>query len=136
MRTFHHTVDIAATPERVWEVLGDLTSVDKWIPGVASVVRTDDGRACTFEDGRVQQEKILDYSPEARSYRYVIDGAPLPVKDNTGKFSVHDASGHARVVWESSFVALDPSTESEVAQMWEPYLPAILGNLKALVENH
>jgi hypothetical protein len=80
MPSFRHTVDIAATPDEVWAVLGDLTAVDRWIPGVSSVVRTDTGRVCTFGDGHVQNEQILDYSPPTRSYRYVVDGAPLPVR--------------------------------------------------------
>src|SRR6266545_1060271 len=63
MPSFRHTIDIAATPEQVWHVLGDLTSVDRWIPGVTAVTRTDTGRACTFDDGHVQDEQILDYSP-------------------------------------------------------------------------
>jgi hypothetical protein len=57
------------------------------------------------------------------------------VSDNTGSFTVEDADGQARVVWESSFVALDPATESQLAQMWEPYLPLVLANLKKLVEH-
>jgi uncharacterized protein YndB with AHSA1/START domain len=32
MPSFHHTIEIAATPEQVWQVLGDMTSVDRWIP--------------------------------------------------------------------------------------------------------
>jgi mxaD protein len=134
MRSFRHTVDIAATPDEVWAVLGDLTSVDKWIPGVTAVVRTDTGRRCTFADGHVQTEKILDYSPDTRSYRYVIDGAPLPVRDNTGRFSVEDVGEGVRVVWESSFVPLDPASADELARMWEPFLPQVLDNLKNLVE--
>jgi len=134
MPTFRHTIDIAATPERVWHVLGDLTSVDRWIPGVTAVTRTDTGRMCTFDDGHVQNEQILDYSPPTHSYRYVIDGAPLPVRDNTGTFTVEDADGQARVVWESSFVALDPAMAAQLAEMWEPYLPMVLANLKQLVE--
>jgi hypothetical protein len=39
------------------------------------------------------------------------------------------------VVWQSSFVALDAAMESQLAQMWEPYLPQTLNNLKKLVEN-
>jgi carbon monoxide dehydrogenase subunit G len=135
MPAFRHAIDIAATPEQVWHVLGDLTSVDRWIPGVAAVTRTDAGRVCTFDDGHTQVEQILDYSAQARSYRYVIEGTPLPVSDNTGSFTVEDADGHARVVWESSFVALDPAMESQLAQMWEPYLPLVLANLKKLVEH-
>jgi carbon monoxide dehydrogenase subunit G len=135
MPSFRHAIDIAATPEEVWQVLGDLTSADRWVPGVSSVERTGTGRVCTFEDGHTQDEQILDYSPQARSYRYVIEGAPLPVRDNTGSFTVEAAGRHTRVVWESSFVALDAAMESQLAQMWEPYLPQTLNNLKKLVEN-
>jgi hypothetical protein len=78
MPAFRHTIDIAATPEQVWHVLGDLTSVDRWIPGVAAVTPTDVGRVCTFEDGHTQDEHILDYSPRDRSYRYVIEGLLCP----------------------------------------------------------
>ncbi|MBI1758653.1 MAG: SRPBCC family protein [Actinobacteria bacterium] len=135
MPSFRHTIDISATPDQVWQVLGDLTSVGRWIPGVTAVERTDTGRTCTFDDGHTQQEEILDYSPQTRSFRYIIDGAPLPVRDNTGTFAVQDRAGQARVVWESSFTALDPATESQLAQMWEPYLPMVLANLQSLVEN-
>jgi uncharacterized protein YndB with AHSA1/START domain len=134
MPSFRQAIDIAATPEQVWRVLGDLTSVDRWIPGVTAVTRTDAGRVCTFDDGHTQEEQILDYSPQTRSFRYVIQGAPLPVSENTGSFTVEEAAGQARVVWQSGFVALDPAMESQLAQMWEPYLPLVLANLKKLVE--
>jgi hypothetical protein len=135
MPAFRHTIDIAATPDQVWQVLGDVTSVDRWIPGVTTVTRTETGRVCTFDDGHRQDERILDYSAATRSYRYVIDGAPLPVRDNTGSFAVEDVDGTARVVWESSFAALDPAMEPELARMWEPYLPMVLANLKKVVES-
>ena len=134
MPSFRHSIDIAATPEQVWAVLGDLTSVDRWIPGVTTVTRTAAGRVCTFADGHTQDEQILDYTPTDRSYRYVIEGAPLPVRDNTGRFAVESADDHARVVWESSFEPIDPATADDLARMWEPFLPLVLTNLKNLVE--
>jgi uncharacterized protein YndB with AHSA1/START domain len=134
MPSFRHTIDIAATSDEVWAVLGDVTSVDRWVPGVTSVARTEAGRVCTFADGNVLDEQILDYSPQTRSYRYIIDGAPMPVRDNTGRFAVEDVDGGARVVWESSFVPLDPATADEVSRMWEPFPPVVLGNLKSVVE--
>lgn len=135
MPSFRHTIDIAATPDQVWQVLGDVTSVGRWIPGVTAVARTDTGRVCTFADGHTQDEQILDYSPETRSYRYVIDdGAPLPVTDNIGGLAVQVADGRARVVWESSFAPTDPAMADELAAMWEQFLPVVLANLKNLVE--
>ena len=135
MASFRYTIDIAATPEQTWQVLGNITSVDQWIPGVVSVTRTDSGRLCSFDDGHTQNEEILDYSHQTRSYRYRIEGAPIPVRDNTGTFAVEDVDGQARVLWQSSFTALDPAMESQLAQMWEPYLPLVLNNLKNLVES-
>ena len=135
MPSFRHTIDINASPERVWEVLGDLGSVDRWIPGITSVTVDGMARVCGFEDGHSQNEQILDYSPATRSYRYLIEGAPLPVADNTGIYTVEAAAGRARVVWESSFRALNPSKEAELAEMWEPYLPMVLAMLKAVVES-
>jgi hypothetical protein len=121
MPTFSQSIEINATPDKVWAVLGDLASVHQWIPGISAVRHT-------------QNEQILDYSPSARSYRYRIDDAPLPVTDNIGSFAVRPGDGHTRVVWESSFQPLDPAMTEQLAQMWQPYLPTVLGNLKNLIE--
>jgi Polyketide cyclase / dehydrase and lipid transport len=80
--------------------------VDGWILGITKVELDGMTRVCTFADGHTQHEAILDYSPAARSYRYAIDGS-LPVADNRGRFLVEPAGDGARIVWESSFTALD-----------------------------
>jgi hypothetical protein len=136
MPTFTHTIDVAADPATAWQVLGDLDSVDRWIPGITKVEVDGMIRRCTFADGHTQHEEILDYSPATRSYRYTIDGG-LPVSDNRGRFAVEPSQtrpGGARIVWESSFVALDPASEDELSRMWAAMLPSVLGNLKTLVE--
>jgi uncharacterized protein YndB with AHSA1/START domain len=136
MPTFTHTIDVAADPATAWQVLGDLDSVDRWIPGITKVEVDGMIRRCTFADGHIQHEEILDYSPATRSYRYTIDGG-LPVSDNRGRFAVEPSQtrpGGARIVWESSFVALDPASEDELSRMWAAMLPSVLGNLKTLVE--
>jgi carbon monoxide dehydrogenase subunit G len=135
MPTFSESIEINATPDEVWAVLGDLASVEQWIPGVTAVAVDGMTRACTFEDGHTQNEQILEYSSSARSYRYRIEGAPLPVTDNIGSFAVRPGDGSTLVVWESSFQPLDPEMAEQLAQMWQPYLPMVLGNLKNLVES-
>jgi hypothetical protein len=115
-------------------VLGDLASVAQWIPGVTAVSVDGMSRICTFDDAHTQSEQISDYSPSAHSCRYRIDGAPLPVTDNIGSFAVQQGNGSTRVVWESSFQPLDPQMADELARMWQPYLPMVLGNLRNLVE--
>ena len=78
-------------------------------------------------------EAVLDYSPATRFYRYTIDGG-LPVADNRGRFAVEPAGNGARIVWESSFVVLDPVGETEISRLWAGMLPTVLGNLKTLIE--
>ena len=52
----------------------------------------------------------------------------------SGRFSVEDVDSDARVVWESSFVALDPASAGKLVRMREPFLHQVLDNLKDLVE--
>lgn len=134
MPTFRYAIEIDATPDQVWSVLGDIASVNRWIPGVTSVTVDGMSRVCTFEDGHTQDEQILDYSPWKRSYRYLIEGAPLPVTDNSGSLAVEEVDGVSRVVWESSFEPVDETMGAQLAEMWEPYLPMTLANLKRVVE--
>jgi carbon monoxide dehydrogenase subunit G len=133
MPTFTETIKVAAAPDTAWQVLGELGAVDRWIPGITKVELDGMRRVCTFTDGHTQHEEILDYSPATRSYRYTIDGG-LPVADNHGRFVVQPAGSGARIVWESSFVVLDPAAEAEVSRLWAGMLPVVLGNLRAVIE--
>ena len=133
MPSFRHTIDVAAPPEAAWRVLGDLASVDRWIPDLVKVEVDGMSRRCTFADGHVQHEEIVDYSPATHSFRYTIDGG-LPVSDNHGRFSIEPAGAGARVVWESGFAPLDPAAGAELSRMWQGVLPLVLANLKALIE--
>jgi carbon monoxide dehydrogenase subunit G len=133
MPTFTETIEVAADPDAAWRVLSDLAAVDRWIPGITEVQLDGMTRVCTFADGHTQHEAILDYSPTAHSYRYTIDGG-LPVADNRGRLAVEPAGNGARIVWESSFVALDPAADAEVSRLWAGMLPTLLGNLRTLIE--
>jgi len=132
-RASGETIEIEADAEATWRVLGDLASVQHWVPGVVAVELSEYGRVCTFADGRVQHEEISDRSPEQRSFTYAIDGG-LPVRDNRGSFAGEIHGDRSLVVWESSFEPLDPGSDDELIQMWRGVPPLELGNLKQLVE--
>lgn len=133
MPSFEHSIDIAASPDRTWAVLGDLASVARWAPGVTSVEVDGMTRVCTFADGHVQHERIDDYSPATRSYAYAIEGG-LPVRDNCGTFRVEEKGRRSRVVWVSSFEPLDPGSEDQLVATWSDAVPMILAQLKSTVE--
>ena len=113
-------------------MLGDIASVNRY-PRRHLRHRRRDEPGVHLRDGHTQDEQILDYSPWKRSYRYLIEGAPLPVTDNSGSLA-EEVDGVSRVVWESSFEPVDETMGAQLAEMWEPYLPMTLANLKRVVD--
>jgi hypothetical protein len=109
----------AGRPQFGEEVLqrGHPVRVDQVQPALAGAAHADEaGLAQHLE---VQRDSLL------------CDGEML----DSGGFAVEEADGHARVVWESSFVPVDPAMAEQLAQLWEPFLPIVLSNLKHLVED-
>lgn len=135
MVRLRNTISTEASPEQVWEILGDLEGVREWNPGTVGARVEDSVRVCTMADGSEVQEEISDYSPERRSYRYRHLKVPLPVKQSSGSFIVEPEGEHgARVVLESEFEALDPAMEAEVEQMFDGALKQSLASLRRRIE--
>ena len=107
MPRFQHTLELSVSPDRAWEVVGDLAGVTRWIPGCTRAEVDGAGRrVCTFADGHVQHERILDRSDGTRSYRYEIESG-VPMRNARGRFAVVPRAKGSAVVWESEFEA-DP----------------------------
>lgn len=134
MVQLRNTVRIAATPDAVWEVLGDLAATTEWLPGTIAARMDGDIRTCTTADGFEIREHVSDYSPERRSYRFMHLALPLPVKNSSGVFTVEPANDAALVVLESSFEAVDPAQERTMSEMLNGALTQALGSLKRRVE--
>jgi uncharacterized protein YndB with AHSA1/START domain len=128
------TVAIDATPEAVWEVLGDLTATTEWLPGTVAARMESSTRICTTADGFEIREEISDYVPERRSYRYRHLALPLPLKNSSGSFRVEPRDGGAQVVLECQFEALETGQEAQVGPMFEGALEQSLESLKRRVE--
>jgi uncharacterized protein YndB with AHSA1/START domain len=129
-------VAIAAAPAAVWDVLGDLAATSEWIPGTVTARMEGATRICTTADGAVIRERITDYSPERRTYRYEHLEVPLPVRNSSGTFTVEpDENGGAVVVLDASFEALDPAAEAQIEQMYGGALEQALASLRRRVED-
>lgn len=121
-------IEIDATPQQVWDVLGDLAATSEWLPGVVKAEVDGSTRVCTMADGSEIKEEISDYEPERHSFRYRHLQVPMPVQDSGGVFLV--LPDPTRVVLESSFTPLDPT----VGQMIEGAFQQALESLKRRVE--
>lgn len=133
MPEFRRSLELAVSPERAWKVVGDLDGVTRWIPGCTGAQVEGGRRLCTFADGHVQEERILDYSPGARSYRYeVVSGVPM--RNARGRFAVETRGAGSAVVWDSAFEAPDATSAAGLERAWEGALEAVLAALGRAIE--
>lgn len=114
------TVDIAATPDKVWKVIGNFQDMS-WLPGVKSTTGTggnsidpkDDDkevakRTLTLASGGTIDEGLYKYDDKEHTYSYRIDKVDvkvLPVNDYSSTIKVEpsaDGKG-STVTWRGAF---------------------------------
>lgn len=135
MVELRNTIAIDASPEAVWDVLGDLRATSEWLPGIVAARMEGSTRICTTADGFDIREEISDYEPEQRSFRYQHVQVPMPVENSAGSFAVEpEKSDGAIVVLESSFEPVHSAQEAQVSQMIEGAFQKALESLKRRVE--
>src|SRR5262249_4702286 len=58
MEQFSITVEIGASPQRVWAVLSDIERWPEWTPTVRSIQRLDNGPLAPGRRARIRQPKL------------------------------------------------------------------------------
>jgi uncharacterized protein YndB with AHSA1/START domain len=130
-----NTIEIKASPEAVWAVLGDLTATPRWLPGTVAARIDGDTRVCVMDDGSQVQEQISDYSTDDRTYAWRHLQVPLPVRDSHGTYTVRSAdTGNATVTLHTRFDPLDPAATAEITAMIEGAFQRSLEALRRFVE--
>jgi len=109
MRSISETVDIAATPERVWGVLADLPAYQEWNPFIRSAsgrlaegarltlrMAPPEGRAITF------RPTVLAARP-GQLLRWIGRLIVPGVFDGTHQFALEDQGGRTRLTQSETF---------------------------------
>jgi hypothetical protein len=112
LQTVAETVDVSATPDEVWELIGQF-GVANWHPLIAEirVTGTGPGQLRTIEtiDGKQIIERLDAIDNSARFYRYA-NVAGLPVANYTGMLSVKPNGAGSSVEWRAEYLPNGPGT--------------------------
>lgn len=119
MATTTASLDIPASPDRVWRLIGAFDSLPDWLPYIPTSELGDGGRvrSLTNEEGGVIVERLEAFDHTARTYSYSILQAPFPVTGYLSTLTVHETGkqDRARVEWSGSFTPDGISDDEAVA---------------------
>jgi hypothetical protein len=100
------TIDIPASPEQVWKLIGGFNSLPDWLPYIPKSELSDGGRVKHLANPNGQRivERLEEFDNSGRSDTYSILEAPFPVKEYLSTLRVQGADGGgARVEWSGEF---------------------------------
>lgn len=138
-------ITINAPPERTWAVLGDLTAVRHYMPGIAQVEMASEARSgvgaarhCVFKDGVELSERVIEWT---EGVGYVLETTSfkgVPMKSNVITFSI-DGSGRTSTVSQSMRYEMKggifaPIMERMARGMMRKAVRGALNGLKSHVE--
>lgn len=118
------SVEIKASPAKVWDAIKDFDGLNKWHPGFSAdtIVSGGNGqvgsvRKLTIKDGPSFTEKLLAFDDAGRSFRYQIVESPLPITDYVSRVTVRsEGGGMTKVIWSGTFKRKNPADNPPEAQ--------------------
>ena len=111
------SVELHATPDAVWQLIGGFDALPNWLPYIPSSVLSEGGRIRTLANpgGEAIVERLVAFDDAARSYSYTILQAPFPVTEYRSTLRVIHVFGRARVEWSGQFTPVGVSDEEASA---------------------
>ncbi|WPN45311.1 MULTISPECIES: SRPBCC family protein [unclassified Pseudomonas] len=134
MATASATIDIPASADQVWQLIGGFNSLPDWIPFIPQSELSEGGRVRHLQtsDGAVVVERLQVFDNAAKTYSYSILQAPFPATDYLATIKVEALGEGARVTWSGRFEPVGVSNEEVEALFTGIYQ----GGLEALQANY
>jgi hypothetical protein len=134
MATASAFIDIPASADKVWQLIGGFNSLPDWLPLITNSEASEGGRVRTLQtvDGAVVVERLDTFDNAAKSYSYSIVQAPFPATGYLATLKVEAQGQGARVTWSGRFAPVGVSEEEVVALFAGIYQ----GGLEALRANY
>jgi len=134
MATASAFMDIPATTDQVWQLIGGFNSLPDWLPFIPQSELSEGGRVRSLQtaDGAVVVERLEAFDNAGKTYSYSILQAPFPATDYLATISVEAQGQGSRVTWSGRFAPVGVSDEEVVALFTGIYQ----GGLEALRANY
>ncbi|WP_236177607.1 MULTISPECIES: SRPBCC family protein [Pseudomonas] len=134
MATASATIEIPASADQVWQLIGGFNTLPDWLPFIPSSELSEGGRVRTLQtaDGGVVVERLETFDNAGKTYSYSILQAPFPATDYLATIRVEAQGQGAKVTWSGRFTAKGVSDEEVVALFSGIYQ----GGLEALRANY
>ena len=135
--TVTETIDVNASPDKTWALVGDFGGLAGWFPVVTKSTVEGSGvgalRHLTMPDGNQLTERQQTRDDAARFYEYVVVAGALPCTDYLSRLAVSPAGSGARITWTAQFVPLKDAPVDAVAFITSIYQGGLAG-AKAVLE--
>ncbi|UZE14403.1 SRPBCC family protein [Pseudomonas sp. B21-053] len=134
MATASATIDIPASADQVWQLIGGFDSLPDWLPFIVKSELSAGGRVRSLQtaDGAVVVERLEAFDNAGKTYSYSIEQAPFPATDYLATLRVEAQGQGARVTWSGRFTAKGV-TDEEVEALFDGIYK---GGLEALRANY
>lgn len=105
MATASAFIDIPATADQVWQLIGGFDTLPDWLPFISKSELSEGGRVRSLQtaDGAVVVERLEAFDNAGKSYSYSILQAPFPATDYLATIRVEAQGQGARVTWSGRF---------------------------------
>ena len=132
------SIEIPASVDQVWQLMGGFDSLPDWLPFIPKSVVSEGGRVRTLttSDGGTVIERLEAFDNRQRSYSYSIIQAPFPVVDYLSTIAVVATadSNITRVEWSGSSTPVnvsDADAEALFSGIYRDGLQALKNNFSA-----